>query len=127
MAEQLSPGMENAPEPPPNTVNRTEMFKSALSQMYALEQKEKSLTKTHLSAIRKEKSEIKKSLRKDLKITAGVFDARYHAYRMEAEAIARGDTATQETLRELFSISPVGTQMDLVDALEANQGNGAAA
>jgi hypothetical protein len=125
MAEQLNPASGENVTAKHNVANRSKMFEDALADTFALDQKITAAQAKHVKPLQANKSDIKKKLRKDLNVTADVFNARYVAYKLEGRAIAAGDDATLDTLREMFEHSPVGTQMDLVDGLEAAKGNGA--
>ncbi len=125
MAEQLNPASGENITAKHNVANRKKMLEDALSETFKLDGLIHAATKKHVQPHRDAQSDIKKKLRKDLNITAAVFNARYAAYRLEGRAIAADDEATLDTLRELFEHSPVGTQMDLVDGMEGAQTNGA--
>ena len=125
MAEQLNPASGENITAKHNVANRKKMLEDALSETFELDGLLHAASEKHLQPHRDAKSDIKKKLREDLNINAKVFNARYAAYKLEGQAIAAEDDATLDTLRELFEHAPVGTQMDLVDGLEAAKGNGA--
>lgn len=120
MAETLNieSGAAVAQNPQPNSAHRDEMLEKALGETFKLDQQIKVQRDRHVKPLTKKKSEIKANLRKELNMTADVFNARYASYKLEGDALAAGDDATLENLRHLFTISPVGTQMDLVQGLE---------
>ena len=124
MAEQLNPASGENVTAKHNNGNRKKMMQDALAETLTLDNLIKAAEQKHVQPHKNAKSDIKKNLRKDLNVTAAVFNARYAAYRLEARAIAANDEATLDNLRELFEHSPVGTQMDLIDGLAAAKGNG---
>ena len=101
-----------------NTANRTEMMSNALSETYKLDQQSEAAMEKHIAPIRDEKRAIKKDLNTDLNITATVFNAVYTAYKVARQAEANDDPATLDNLREFFSASPVGFQMDAFENAE---------
>ena len=125
MAEQLNPASGENVTAKHNVANRAKMMKDALAETFTLDGQIRAANDKHVQPHKDAKSDIKKNLRKDLNITAAVFNARYAAYRLEGRAIAANDEATLDTLRELFEHAPVGTQMDLVEGIEAARSNGA--
>ena len=108
-----------------NVANRSKIMTDALGEMYALDVQAEAALEKHLKPIRDQKSDIKSRLNKDLNITATVFNARYVPYKLEAQARAASDEATLDNLRELFEVSPVGTQMDMMAGLDGAKSNGA--
>lgn len=104
-----------------NVANRKQQLRDALRRTYEIDGEIQDLIAEHIQGLRDEKSDIKKRLREDLNITAKVFGARYGAYKLEADARAADDNATLDTLEELFNESPVGTQINMMDALGESQ------
>ncbi len=105
-------------QPEPNVINRKKMLEDALSETYNLDQLIAKAMEKYIKPYRANKRDIKAKLREDLNVTPVVFNARYAAYVVEGRARAANDEATLDTLRELFEHSPVGVQVDMVDALE---------
>lgn len=101
-----------------NIGNRKKMMEDALSETFTLDDQIAKAMEKHVKPYREAKRDIKAKLREDLNITATVFNARYAAYVVEGRAIAANDEATLDTLRELFEHAPVGTQVDMMEALE---------
>lgn len=129
MAKKLKMKDGKAPpaQPPKNSDLRNKRLEDALRRTYQLDRQIKALTDQHTGSLKDEKSKIKKGLREDLNITAKVFNARYFAYRLEADARAADDNPTLENLRELFTIAPVGTTANMFDAIDeddADEGDG---
>ncbi len=124
MAETLKPnGAESAEGTAAaghNVANRTKIMSDALSETYKLDGQVQAALDKYVAPVREQKRDIKKRLNKELNITATVFNARYVAYKLEAQARAAEDEATLENLREFFEIAPVGHQMDFLgdDAAE---------
>ncbi len=122
MAEKLTPMIGQVTPrvitPTHNVANRKQIMADALSETFKLDQQLKAAADMYLSSDRAAKSDIKKRLLKDLNVTAKVFNARYVAYRLEAAAIETSDEATLNTLRELFEHAPIGSQVNMVDAIQ---------
>ncbi len=106
-----------------NVANRNEQLTDALSEMYAIDVQVAAALEKHVAPLRAQKTDIKSRLNKDLNITATVFNARYLPYKLEAQARAAQDDATLDNLRELFEVSPVGAQVDMMSELEEAAGN----
>ena len=110
-AAESAEGTTNADH---NVANRNKIMTDALGEMYVLDVQAEAALEKHLKPIRDQKRDIKSRLNKDLNITATVFNARYVAYKLEAQARAAEDDATLDNLKELFDVSPVGHQMDFI-------------
>lgn len=108
-----------------NVANRNRIMTDALAETYKLDTQIQAALEKHVAPLRAHKADIKSKLNKDLNITATVFNARYAPYKLEATARAASDDATLDNLRELFEVSPVGTQMDMMAGLGSAKGNGA--
>lgn len=104
-----------------NVTGRRQAYDEAVKRTYELDQEIAALTEEHLSELRQEKRDIKAKLYEDFNVTASAFNARYYAYKFERKARDAGDTASLDTLRELFEATPVGGQLDFVDAMAAQE------
>lgn len=108
-------------DPKHNVANRNELLKSSFEQTYQLDKQIKAATEKHIQPHRDAKSDITKRLRKDLNVTAAVFNVRYAAYRMERQAQEAEDETTLDTIREMFEIAPIGSAVNFLDAMEGKQ------
>lgn len=106
-----------------NSKARADVIRESLDRLYQLDSEIDDIIAAEIKELRDEKSEIKTRLRDDFNMPAKLVMARYAAYRMERKAIASADDKTLDAIRELYSIAPVGSQMDLVDAIERAGGN----
>lgn len=106
-------GANDTTNPEPNTNNRSKIMTDALRDFYALDVKIQAMLEKHVKPLRDAKRDIKSKLHEDLNMTATVFNARFISYKAEAKALAAGDESTLDTLRELFAVSPVGSQVDM--------------
>jgi hypothetical protein len=118
MPKSLNPNDGKSPEGTAgakhNVANIEQKLRGAFAETYKLDTSIKANLEKYVAPDRAAKSDIKKKLNAELNITRKLFVVRYAAYRLEADARAAEDTATLETLQMMFSISPVGTQMDFV-------------
>ncbi|NIA72297.1 hypothetical protein HBA54_27275 [Pelagibius litoralis] len=101
-----------------NSKVREERFQDAMQRTFALDQQIEALIEEHIKPLREDKREIKSKLSEDFNVTATTFNARYAPYKFEAKARANGDEASIDLLREIFEATPVGGQMDFVNALK---------
>jgi hypothetical protein len=101
-----------------NVKARAEAFKESMERMYRLDQDIAAILTESVKPLRDDKAEIKSTLREDYNVTATAFNARYHAYKFERKAKEAGDDASLDMLRELFEASPVGGQVNFMDALD---------
>lgn len=126
--ENRGNGQDSAVQDPKhNVANRNKQIENALSETYKLDCQIKALVEKHIQPLRDAKSDIKKHLREDLSMPAKVFNIRYKAYQLEADAIANEDDITMQAIQELFEISPPGTQINMLDALGDGEGDGGSA
>ncbi len=95
-----------------NVPNRNKIMNDALSEMYELDGIVQALLDKYIVPVREQKIDIKKKLNKELNINATVFNARYTAYKVEAQAHETEDEAMLDNLKEFFEIAPIGHQMD---------------
>ncbi len=100
-----------------NSKARADVIRESLDRLYELDSEIDAIIEAEVKDLRTEKSEIKTRLREEFNMPAKLVTARYAAYRMERKAIASADDKTLDALRELFSVSPPGSQVNMLDAL----------
>ena len=117
MAQQLNPDSAAQGH---NSQNRTVAIQQALEQIFLKDREIARLIEQHIADLRQDKRDIKKRLRDDHEITPAMFNVRYTGYKKEREAKDAGDDKVADTIRELYEICPVGHQVSLIDALQAD-------
>ena len=129
MAKQLTSESESGNEnvsAQHNVKHRNETIGKCLEQLYQEDKAIAAALEEHVTPHRQQKTEIKKRLREEIQLTTEVINARYATYKLERKAMDNGDDTTIDTLREMYAIAPIGTQLDLVDGLNKAATNGAA-
>lgn len=101
-----------------NVKHRHDTIESCLEALYQEDKAIEAAIAEHIQAHRDEKQEVKKRLREDLNLTTQVINARYAIYKLQRKAAEQDDEMTLDTLRELFEISPIGGQVNMMDALD---------
>ena len=101
-----------------NVKHRTDTIASCMEALYQEDKAIKAALEEHVTPHREEKTAIKKRLREDLNLTTPVINARYATYKLERQAQDQDDETTLDLLKELFEITPVGTQVSMMDALD---------
>ena len=123
MAKKFDNGSDGGTlsDPKHNVKAREQQIKEGLEEMYQADCRIAASIEKHVKPDRDVKSDIKKKIREGLNITTQLFNARYSNYRLERQAMEASDDATLDVLKELYDIAPVGTQINLLDAIDGEQ------
>lgn len=120
MAKKITDADPAIQDPKHNVKNRETLIRNSMEQLYQEDLAIEAALDTHIRPHREEKGEIKARLRNDLELTTAVINARYSVYKLQRKAEQNDDANTQDLIRELFDIVPLGGTVDMIDALQNN-------
>lgn len=98
--------------------SRTEAWKRIFPQAYKLDEKIDALLAEHITPLREERNKLFAELRDDHEVPTRVRIAEYARYRIEQDAILKGDDLTRASLHEAQQALAPGETSDMLDVLQ---------
>ena len=118
MSKELNEGSAGRGVAGHNVENRKQILVNSLAEMWKLDKQIAEANERYIEKLKKGKSAIIKRVREDLTMPAPVFKARYASYKLEAKAIELEDGVTMDAIREMNEMAPVGSQINMLDAVD---------
>lgn len=84
----------------------------------SLDEKIDALMKLHITPLREDRNELWSELANDFNVPTKVRNARYANYRIEMDAIDKGDDLTLASLHEAYKATPVGGTVNMLDVIK---------
>lgn len=109
---------EQAQGPGPGHNSRTEAWKRIFPLAYQLDEKIDALLAQHITPLRDERNKLFAELRDSHEVPTRVRVAEYARYRIEQDAILKGDDLTRASLHEAQQALAPGETSDMLDVLQ---------
>ncbi len=105
-----------------NVKARADEIRDSFGEIYKLRMAARAAIEKHVVPLRAQVADIKKRLKDDYQIGGKALNARYSVYELERFAEDGSDDSTQDLIKELFTVLPIGAMLDLADLADVAAG-----
>src|SRR5258708_29700469 len=107
-----------------NVKARADAIRDSFGEMYTLGMAARAALELRVVPSRAQVADIKKRLKDDYQIGGKALNARYSVYELERFAEDGSDDSTQDLIKELFTVLPIGGMLHLAELGDVAAGGG---